>query len=59
MLLVIMVHFIMGALTVVDKDAHHKYHDYNGILGYIIIVVKFVLVAIFFWFYTYTKKEID
>jgi len=59
MLLVIMVHLIMGALTVVDKDAHHKYHDYHGLLGYVIILAKFILVGIFFWFYLSTKKVID
>jgi glycerol uptake facilitator-like aquaporin len=29
--LVIMVHVIMSALTFVDLDASHKYHDFAGI----------------------------
>ena len=30
-ILVLMVHIILVALTFVDVDASHKYHDYAGI----------------------------
>jgi hypothetical protein len=27
-MLVLMLHTMMGALTFLDKDSHHKYHDF-------------------------------
>jgi hypothetical protein len=29
--IVVAVHFVLAAMTYIDIDAHHKYHDYSGI----------------------------
>ena len=30
MMIILFVHIIFGVLTMVDQDAHHKYHDFHG-----------------------------
>lgn len=57
-LLVIMVHILFGALSYVDQDAYHKYHDYSGWVGYCIVTAKFALIAVFFYFYSYSASRI-
>jgi hypothetical protein len=29
-LILIIIHVVFGALTFVDRDAHHKFHDFAG-----------------------------
>ena len=57
-LLVIMVHILFGALTYIDQDAYHKYHDYSGWVGYCLVGAKLTLVAVFFYFYSHTAPLI-
>lgn len=47
----LMLHVLFGALSYVDQDSYHKYHDFHGWVGYCIITLKFALVAIFFYLY--------
>lgn len=55
---VFMIHLIFGSLSYIDRDAHHKYHDFHGILGYCVIVMKLILVGAFYYFYSYAKKDV-
>ena len=57
-LLVVMVHIIFGALSYIDQDAHHKYHDYSGWVGYCVVAVKLALVGVFYYFYQYSASKI-
>lgn len=41
--LVLMVQIILCALTFVDMDASHKYHDFAGVQGYCLVFLKSVL----------------
>lgn len=38
--LVIVIHLALAALTYIDVDASHKYHDYSGIQGWVLILFK-------------------
>jgi hypothetical protein len=57
-MLVIMVHVMFGALSFVDQDAYHKYHDFHGWVGYGLIVAKFILCGVFFYFYVNCKDHV-
>ena len=46
-ILVLMVHIILVALTFVDVDASHKYHDFAGIQGWCLVGLKSILFAYF------------
>jgi len=46
--IVLMVHVFIVALTFVDIDASHKYHDFSGGQGWCLFAVKTIL---FFYFY--------
>lgn len=45
--LVLMVQLILTALTFVDIDASHKYHDFSGVQGWCLFVLKLVVFAYF------------
>ena len=47
--LVLMVHIILVALTFVDMDASHKYHDFAGVQGWCLVVLKTILFGYFFY----------
>jgi uncharacterized membrane protein len=53
-LIVIMLHVIYGALTYVDMDLQHKYHDFHGWVGVVLVCTKLILVAAFYYFYSHT-----
>ena len=57
-MLIIMVHIVFGALSYIDQDAHHKYHDFHGIVGYCLIVAKLIIVGAMFYFYSYSHDKI-
>jgi hypothetical protein len=57
--MVIMVHVIMSALTFVDLDASHKYHDFAGIQGFIMYALKMLIWLCFLWHWNYTNKTIE
>ena len=58
-LFVLMVHLMITALTFVDDDEHHKYHDFSGIQGGIIVGLRMILFAAYsYGFYTtYTEAS--
>jgi len=49
MLFVLMVHMMITALTFVDDDEHHKYHDFSGVQGIIIVILRLILLSAFLY----------
>ena len=47
--LVVMVQIIVAALTFVDIDASHKYHDFAGVQGWVLFFLKLVIYAYWLW----------
>ena len=43
------VHIVLAALTFVDMDASHKYHDFAGVQGWCLLVLKSLLFGYFYW----------
>ena len=50
---VIIVHLTLAAMTYIDIDAHHKYHDYSGVQGWVLILLKMGL----FLYYLYLIRD--
>lgn len=46
---VVMIHLLIAALTYVDDAEHHKYHDFGGLQGIVLIVIRFITYAIFMY----------
>ena len=44
---VVMVHLLIGALTYIDDDEHHKYHDFGGVQGVIMVVLRLIIFTVF------------
>lgn len=57
--LVVMVHVMVSALTFVDIDATHKYHDYAGIQGFVLFACKLILFAAFTWQFLTHKDTVQ
>ena len=49
------VHIVIAALTFVDLDASHKYHDFAGAQGWVLFVTKTLIFSYFFWCYYETN----
>lgn len=43
---IIMIHLLIAALTFVDDAESHKYHDFGGLQGVVLIVIRFIIYAI-------------
>ena len=54
--LVLMLEFICTALTYVDDDSHHKYHDYDGLQGWGLFTIK-MIVYLFFAYQVYDVRK--
>jgi len=52
MMLIILVHVMFGIFSFLDRDAYHKYHDFHGWVGFGLIAIKFILIGIYFYFYS-------
>jgi hypothetical protein len=59
MALVVMVHVMVAALTFVDIDETHKYHDFSGVQGWVLLVTKLALWAFFAYQHQRTKAKIE
>ena len=57
-LLVIMIHICFAALSFINRDEHHKYHDFQGWAGFGLIISKIVLVVVYFYYYLNTKEKV-
>ena len=51
MIIIVAVHMVFAALGIVDRDAHHKFHDFSGWLGYSFVIFKFLLIGVYYYFY--------
>ena len=58
MIFIVAVHMVFAALGIVDRDAHHKFHDFSGWLGYSLVIFKFLLIGVYYYFYSFTKREV-
>lgn len=47
--IVIAIHLVLAAMTYIDIDAHHKYHDFSGIQGWVFILFKLGLFAYYMY----------
>lgn len=47
--IVVAVHLVLAAMTYIDVDAQHKYHDFSGIQGWVLIIFKLGLFAYFLY----------
>jgi len=57
--LIVMVQIIVAALTFVDVDASHKYHDFAGIQGWVLFFLKTLVYAYYLWCMYDTKQKVD
>jgi hypothetical protein len=57
-ILIAMVHIIIATLTFVDIDAAHKHHDFAGLQGWILVVLKVIIYAYFLWCYITTRRKL-
>jgi hypothetical protein len=59
LLFVVMIHLMITALTFVDDDEYHKYHDFSGVQGFIIVALRLIIfLAYLYGFYT-THSEVS
>jgi hypothetical protein len=59
MIFIVMVEVIITALTFVDVDSSaHRYHDFTGIQGYILLLMKFSIYAYFAYKFITTKTHV-
>ena len=54
----VMVHICLGAFTYLEPDAHHKYTDFEGPVGYCLIAIKLGFCAAQYYYYSHAKKDI-
>lgn len=58
-MLVILVHLVFGCLSFIDRNAYHKYHDFQGYVGVGLIIAKLLLVVVFYYFYHYNHQKVS
>jgi hypothetical protein len=46
---VLVIHLTLAAMTYVDVDAYHKYHDYAGVQGWVLIFLKLGLFGYYYY----------
>lgn len=52
-------HMMIAILTLLDKDEKHKYHDYGGITGFLIVLARMGLFVGFVVGLCKTKKMLS
>jgi len=57
--LTVMIHVMVAALTFVDVDANHKYHDFSGVQGWVLLIAKLVLWGFFIYCYNETLPKVE
>ena len=53
------IHVIIGGLDFIDIDGSHKYHDYAGYTGYVMLFTKISLLIGYIYQMMVTRKEMD
>ncbi|CAI2370389.1 unnamed protein product [Moneuplotes crassus] len=56
---VIMIHLLIGALTYVDDEEHHKYHDFGGVQGVILMILRLIIFGVFVYGIKDTSNSAD
>lgn len=54
-----MIHLLIAALTYVDDAEHHKFHDFGGLQGIVLIVIRLVIYGVFLYGIQDTKTTAD
>lgn len=52
-------HLMIAVLTIIDKDEKHKYHDYGGVQGFLIVLARIGLFAGFLIGLCKTKQHLS
>lgn len=55
---VIVIHLTLAAMTYVDFDDYHKYHDFAGIQGWVLILFKLGLFAYYHYLIRVNRNKI-
>jgi len=56
---IVMIHIMVAALTFLDVDANHKYHDFAGIQGWVLLITKLVLWVIFAYLHATNQNKVE
>jgi hypothetical protein len=54
---VVMIHLLIAGLTYIDDDEHHKYHDFGGVQGIILMFLRLIIFAAFVYGVRETAKK--
>jgi hypothetical protein len=46
---IVIIHLTLAAMTYIDVDAYHKYHDFAGIQGWVLMFLKLGLFGYYLW----------
>jgi hypothetical protein len=50
-------HIFIGCFTFIEKDEYHKYHDFHGWVGGLIIICKLLLLIAFLIFFSWNDSD--
>ncbi len=56
--IMIALHLVLAAMTYIDFDAYHKYHDFAGIQGFLLVLLRVLLFAYFVYCIQQNKASI-
>ncbi len=56
--IMIALHLVLAAMTYIDFDAYHKYHDFAGIQGFFLVLLRVLLFAYFVYCIQQNKASI-
>ena len=57
-LFILVIHALIGGLIFVDSEEHHKYHDYQGAQGILLIIFRILMYLAFAYGYWSTKTSL-
>ena len=57
-IMVLIIHVLVASLTLLDKDEYHKYHDYSGVQGFVLVVLRLIMFGVFIYGIQLTKTDI-
>jgi uncharacterized membrane protein len=55
---VIVIHLTLAAMTYVDFDDYHKYHDFAGVQGWVLIIFKLVIFIYYLYLIRVNRDKI-
>jgi Rhodopsin-like GPCR transmembrane domain len=56
--IVLALHLVLGAMTYIDVDAYHKYHDFAGIQGFALVFIRLCLFGYYIYCFRTNKDKI-